>query len=194
MTLTSIKPSGKKLVRDELKADKSSNPNRDVLTQRVLDKIDPTDHEYYLFEFIKLQIGQQIFEDRNSREKAVANAKEPAVDLTARPVSTPQTFIGIDDPAPALTRPKPTINMAMVDARRAAALEERVTVNGVDKFIRELTYEDCIWISNDRQKRASEMSKKSTQYQQFADAIKQSGKKTLGEIPDEYERIVKENN
>lgn len=168
-----------KLVRDALK-EADSDPNYGRVAQAVLDRIDPSDYAYYLLEFIKLRIPNQIANDRNTAIKQVQNYK-PSME---RPQSEPQTFIEIDAPAP------PPVRSAKMDAMRDLALQERVTVGAERKRLGELTYDDLMTIVDDRQARSGQLLASRDMYQAFAQALKQSGKRTLGEIPDEFKKLL----
>lgn len=178
-------PSATKLVRDALRADGSPSPNYDKIARDVVAMIDPVEYESYLFEFIKLRIPSQISDGRNGALKAIQNH----VPRFSAPEPEPQTFIGSDDDAPRLVR-NPT-NSAKIDAMRQRAFEERVTVGeNSRKMLKELTYDDCIWIVADRKSRSKQLDSAADMYQEFADAIHASGKSTLGELPDEFKRIL----
>lgn len=178
-------PSATKLVRDALRADGSSSPDYDKIARDVISKIDKAEYESYLFEFIKLRIPHQINDGRNSAIKALQHHTP----TFSAPEPEPQTFLDPDGPAPKLVR-TPT-NSAKVDAMRQRAFEERVTVaDNARKMLKELTYEDCIWIVADRNSRSKQLSSAADMYQQFADALFSSGKTTLGELPDDFKRIL----
>ena len=177
-----------KLVQDVLSAIADPAPDYDDVTNKVLALIPNEERDAYLYEFIKLNVSNQISGHRVASFSKLKSFKLPKV---GKAEPEPSTFIDIaPETPPKLVRKGPSKRDLILSAAEAV-LTSRVKVPEVGLvYVGDLTVEYALAVAKDREERAGNMEASARMYRSFADAMREEGVTTLGEIPEKFASVV----
>jgi len=165
------------VVRQTLK--ESDETNLNTLVDLVVSKLDPRDYETYLRQLLREKVTTEMGTNRNVAITRVKN--DSGVDKYSTREPEPQTFIGVDDPAPKLV-----VNNWRRDAIRDAFFNQLIPVENGVKRLSELTVDDIRYVARVRYAQADAVRNAAQAYDRLADEMVEKRVDRLGELDYTY--------